>query len=836
MKPIVTGMVLIALFTNVLCYAQNNTPMEVLVNIANDNARFIPKQIFIEDHRNTDYLDSYLTNYATLKLNESLLNEIVTQELPNIAVALPLPDGKSLNARLVNFDIRTEEFSVVDQFDNELEIPDAQFYRGVLDRESDAMAGISFFRDRVYGLFSSLSKGNIILAQDPINPGNGENYILYYERDLLIDREKSCGTDDLKPFDDYQSVTSRSTGNVYSSCEDIEVYIEATNKLYQKMGSSTAVTNYITAFFNSVSIIYRNEGIYTSIKRIKVNTTEDGYTNLTTSFDNLNKFGENTKNNYQQYGAELAHLVDYNENNLGGVAWINAMCINYIYYPSQNYHYGGYAYSSINNTHEDFPDYSLTVFMFAHEMGHNLGSQHTQWCGWTGGPIDNCVSVEGTCDPGPAPVNGGTIMSYCHLTEYGINYSEGFGEIPGNHIRSILQSKTCKEEYVPKGVVNCNPNTTVTANRECTDEDGWTHYYFDNNSTDEDDDDLLLSVLKGSEDIGDLDDGSLIVRVKTSSNAGNGATHIVDPGYSAGDDWYVMNRWFELIPTEEPNNPVTVRFPYTTEDYMDVIMTQPAVNAHQDLIFYKINTPGNPDPDSGHKNITNDQITFYENGTTASLNAWKYIKNGTSHMAEFQVSSFSGGGGGFSETSQSAVPVEILTYDVQKEGKFVSANWSTSLEINNEYFTVERSSDGKVFEEIGRISGQGNSSELQEYSFLDRNPNAGINYYRLSQTDFDGTHVVIGVRSIKMDFIREINVFPNPLASDQLNINYSLTNAEDISVVIRNIEGRMIYQTQKTSEIGKNQMSMDLSHVDAGIYIVQIVSGKETYTQKLIKD
>ena len=76
-------------------------------------------------------------------------------------------------------------------------------------------------------------------------------------------------------------------------------------------------------------------------------------------------------------------------------------------------------------------------------MGHNLGSPHTQSCSWVGGALDNCYTTEGGCAPGPAPTNGGTIMSYCHLTSYGINFNNGFGTQPGNLIRSKVNGATC---------------------------------------------------------------------------------------------------------------------------------------------------------------------------------------------------------------------------------------------------------------------------------------------------------------------------------------------------------------------------------------------------------
>ena len=99
--------------------------------------------------------------------------------------------------------------------------------------------------------------------------------------------------------------------------------------------------------------------------------------------------------------------------------------------------------SAINNTYNDFPTYSWTVEVVTHELGHNLGSNHTQWCGWVGGPLDNCYATEGGCPQGPAPTNGGTIMSYCHLTSYGINLSNGFGQQPGDKIRSVVSGAAC---------------------------------------------------------------------------------------------------------------------------------------------------------------------------------------------------------------------------------------------------------------------------------------------------------------------------------------------------------------------------------------------------------
>ncbi|KAK6021998.1 PKD domain protein, partial [Ostertagia ostertagi] len=130
------------------------------------------------------------------------------------------------------------------------------------------------------------------------------------------------------------------------------------------------------------------------------------------------------------------------------------------------------AVSAINNTYFNFPTYSWTVEVVTHELGHNLGSNHTQWCGWVGGALDNCYTTEGGCSPGPQPSNGGTIMSYCHLTSTQINFNNGFGQQPGDRIRQVIGSSSsclgvCRMTIsVTKQDASCGQNNgsaTVTA-------------------------------------------------------------------------------------------------------------------------------------------------------------------------------------------------------------------------------------------------------------------------------------------------------------------------------------------------------------------------------------
>jgi len=196
-----------------------------------------------------------------------------------------------------------------------------------------------------------------------------------------------------------------------------------------------------------MATLYANETISTQISTIFIWTSADSYNN-TSSSTALSQF----RSLRTSFNGDLAHLVSLGGNNLGGVAYVDVLCNN-------SYRY---AYSNISASYSTVPTYSWTVEVMTHEMGHNLGSRHTQWCGWSSGALDNCYTTDGGCAPGPAPTNGGTIMSYCHLTSYGINFNNGFGTQPGNVIRSEVSSTSCLSATCSSGS-SCGTVTGLSA-------------------------------------------------------------------------------------------------------------------------------------------------------------------------------------------------------------------------------------------------------------------------------------------------------------------------------------------------------------------------------------
>jgi hypothetical protein len=179
--------------------------------------------------------------------------------------------------------------------------------------------------------------------------------------------------------------------------------------------------------FNNVAIIYRNEQIPVVVSDIGVWNSQDPYVNYTNSVDILEAFGYNTRDDFM---GDLAHLLSTRDENMGGIAWINVLCMEY----DPNFYAGRFAFSNIVDGYQPYPVYSWTVMVIAHEMGHNFASRHTHACVWrlpTGGTgaLDSCYNAEGNCFSFTRPNLNGTIMSYCHLNG-AVNLSLGFGRGP----------------------------------------------------------------------------------------------------------------------------------------------------------------------------------------------------------------------------------------------------------------------------------------------------------------------------------------------------------------------------------------------------------------------
>ena len=168
----------------------------------------------------------------------------------------------------------------------------------------------------------------------------------------------------------------------------------------------------------------------------------------------------------------------------------------------------------------------------------------------------------------------------------------------------------------------------------------------------------------------------------------------------------------------------------------------------------------------------------------------------------------------------------------------VKVSWSTSMEINNSKFEVERSTDGINFTVVATKAGSGNSNLQTNYSINDDVSalTASTVYYRLKQIDFDGNPTLSKVVSIKLQkIIKELAVSPNPFYNN-INIGVQWSKNETILIKVFNVTGSTVLTKNVKMIQGYNNITIsELAHVSAGTYIIQLITDTENIITQVIK-
>ncbi len=187
-----------------------------------------------------------------------------------------------------------------------------------------------------------------------------------------------------------------------------------------------------------------------------------------------------------------------------------------------------------------------------------------------------------------------------------------------------------------------------------------------------------------------------------------------------------------------------------------------------------------------------------------------------------------------------SLPISITTFNAVAGKTEVYLNWTTTTEINNDHFNVERSVDGVHFESIQQISGAGNSSANLNYSFTDKSPVTGTLYYRLKQTDYDGVYRYSEIKTVRFpdenyNGISMENFGPNPFEKN-FWLNYQLREKALVTFQLTTQTGQLVHTEGINANEGINRYEFtDESNLTPGIYILTILYNDKKLTQKLIK-
>lgn len=184
----------------------------------------------------------------------------------------------------------------------------------------------------------------------------------------------------------------------------------------------------------------------------------------------------------------------------------------------------------------------------------------------------------------------------------------------------------------------------------------------------------------------------------------------------------------------------------------------------------------------------------------------------------------------------SPLPVMLLYFKHEVNSKNeVILTWSTASEKNNDYFSIERSADNHSFKEIGRVKGSGTTSQTKIYTLVDKQPLYGTSFYRLKQTDINGSYEVFASIEVKVsrnDQAR-LSVFPNPFSND-FTVSFEAEQSGIYQVQILAQDGRLLKNQQAEAEEGTNNISVENLNLPSGKYIVRVLGEEKPAGSTLV--
>lgn len=190
------------------------------------------------------------------------------------------------------------------------------------------------------------------------------------------------------------------------------------------------------------------------------------------------------------------------------------------------------------------------------------------------------------------------------------------------------------------------------------------------------------------------------------------------------------------------------------------------------------------------------------------------------------------------------LPVKLAYFIATAENGKVLTQWATLKEENNQFFTVERSTDGKSFQKVGIVHGAGNSHKELVYSFTDEAPLSGTSYYRLKQTNYQGKYEYFNLVPVSNQrgaargnpSLNIQAVGPNPFRKN-FYVNFDLTKDGPVEVRLTDVEGRLVVSEIIDGFSGSNRYDfIDQKELKAGVYLLALVQNKHSSkTIRLIK-
>ena len=397
-----------------------------------------------DDRKSANPLDE-----INLKMNRKYLSQLKQNPEQSWILKIPVSTESHFNVQMKPFNVLSSEGQLLTQEGPVSSTNKMQFFRGVIEGDHGSLVTASIINGELH---MSIADQDGMYRISP-NDYKSDNYSIWIDNSLT-EKEFTCGVDESPQLERNTdiTITPSKESNQKAAGDVIQVYVECDFELHNDKGGVPSTEAFVAQLFAEIITLYANESINIEVSDIFVWTSVDPYAGNTNLVSLLNLFGSNKQN---AYNGRLATLLKGDVNSMtgscstSGFAWVDVLCNTYV--PGSSF--GPY---NVNqgigqcplNPNPTIAWDALDVSLVAHELGHNIASDHTHSCVW--GPnndlaIDNCPGfTDGGCslvtNPTP-PAELGTIMSYCAGNV--ITFSKGFGTEPGDLMRSRVAAASC---------------------------------------------------------------------------------------------------------------------------------------------------------------------------------------------------------------------------------------------------------------------------------------------------------------------------------------------------------------------------------------------------------
>jgi hypothetical protein len=204
----------------------------------------------------------------------------------------------------------------------------------------------------------------------------------------------------------------------------------------------------------------------------------------------------------------------------------------------------------------------------------------------------------------------------------------------------------------------------------------------------------------------------------------------------------------------------------------------------------------------------------------------------TTGVVDFSLTNFTLG----SLDGSNYLPIDLVSFDGQCIDNKTNLEFVVASQVNNDYFTIKRSTNNLEWEEVGYINGGGTNNEEITYTWTDYFPKSGVNYYKLFQTDIDGLSKSFSPIAINCESkVDDYQIYPNP-TNDRVSVEFDLEyyQGDDIQMVLKDFKGVIVKLNPIELKRGYNYFEVDLSNIPNGFYVLSYLGTKNHIPSKRI--